>query len=93
MKDQTLNQQLFPTAQTSHEYVEAGNVENPPSGELQTVTVEQLSVMLQHDENLRPQVAQQLGIETNDPQIIIQALLNQFYAADQEPEAGSQDSR
>ena len=83
----------FPTAQTSHEYVEAGNVENPPEGELQTVTVEQLSVMLQHDENLRLQVAQQLGIETNDPQIIIQVLLNQFSAANQEPEAGSQDSR
>ena len=48
--------------------------------------------MLQQDENLRLQVAQQLGIETNDPQIIIQALLNQFSAANQEPEAGSQDS-
>ena len=81
----------FPTAQTSGEHVEAGNVENPTQGELQTVTVEQLSVMLEHDENLRLQIAQQLGIETDDPQIIMQALLTQFDATNEEPEAGSEE--
>jgi hypothetical protein len=39
--------------------------------------------MLQQDENLREQIVQQMGIETDDPQVIIQALINQFYAANQ----------
>ncbi|MBR8835135.1 MAG: hypothetical protein DSM106950_14155 [Stigonema ocellatum SAG 48.90 = DSM 106950] len=74
----------FPTPQTTHLQVEAGNVENPPEGELQTITVEELLVMLEQDENLRLLIAQQMGIETDDPQIIVQALLNQFYSANQQ---------
>ncbi len=52
----------------------------------QTVTLEQLFVMMQQDEALCQQVAQQLGLETTDPQVIIQALINQYHAANQATE-------
>ena len=55
--------------------------ENP---ELKTVTLDELFVMLEQDAGLRQQVAEQLQIDTTDPQVIIQALVNQFNAADQE---------
>ncbi|WP_373528529.1 hypothetical protein [Nostoc sp.] len=55
--------------------------ENPPEGEYQTVTIEELFVMLQEDENLRQQIAQQLAVETDDPQVLVQALINQLYPA------------
>lgn len=66
--------------------------ENPESGEnhsergedeYQTISLEELFVMMQQDENLRQQLAQQMAIETDDPQVIIQALINQLYAANQ----------
>jgi hypothetical protein len=57
--------------------------ENPPEGEYQTVTLEQLFVMLQEDENLRQQIAQQLAVETDDPQVLVQALISQLYPAGQ----------
>lgn len=53
--------------------------ENLPEGEYQTVTLEQLFVMLQEDENLRQQIAQQLAVETDDPQVLVQALISQLY--------------
>ncbi|MEH1920229.1 hypothetical protein [Nostoc sp.] len=53
--------------------------ENPPEGEYQTVTLEELFVMLQEDENLRQQIAQQLAVETDDPQVLVQALISQLY--------------
>ncbi|MEA5554220.1 hypothetical protein VB713_25110 [Anabaena cylindrica UHCC 0172] len=43
----------------------------------QTLTWDELLVMLQDDQNLRQQIAQDLAIETDDPEIIIQTLLNQ----------------
>ncbi|MEH2063304.1 MAG: hypothetical protein V7K50_13755 [Nostoc sp.] len=52
--------------------------ENPPEGEYQTVTIEELFVMLQEDENLRQQIAQQLAVETDDPQVLVQALISQL---------------
>ncbi|MHC5599049.1 MAG: hypothetical protein ACYTXC_24420 [Nostoc sp.] len=52
--------------------------ENPPEGEYQTVTLEELFVMLQEDENLRQQIAQQLAVETDDPQVLVQALISQL---------------
>ena len=55
--------------------------ENLPEGEYQTVTLEQLFVMLQEDESLRQQIAQQLAVETDDPQVLVQALINQLYPA------------
>ncbi|MDZ8226956.1 MAG: hypothetical protein RMY00_28830 [Nostoc sp. ChiVER01] len=60
--------------------------ENPPEapeGEYQTVTLEELFVMLQQDENLRQQIAQQLGVETDEPELLVQALINQLYPAGQ----------
>ncbi|WP_414690084.1 hypothetical protein [Nostoc sp.] len=53
--------------------------ENPPEGEYQTVTLEELFVMLQQDENLRQQIAQQLAVETDDPELLVQALISQLY--------------
>ncbi|QMS87467.1 hypothetical protein HUN01_07695 [Nostoc edaphicum CCNP1411] len=55
--------------------------DNPPEGEYQTVTLEELFVMLQEDENLRQQIAQQLAVETDDPQVLVQALISQLYPA------------
>ncbi|MCC5627281.1 hypothetical protein LC613_03510 [Nostoc sphaeroides CHAB 2801] len=57
--------------------------DNPPEGEYQTVTLEELFVMLQQDENLRQQIAQQLAIETDDPELLVQALISQLYPAGQ----------
>jgi hypothetical protein len=51
---------------------------NLPEGEYQTVTLDELFLILQQDENLRQQVAQQLGIETDDPQVIVDTLVNQL---------------
>jgi tetratricopeptide (TPR) repeat protein len=44
----------------------------------QTVTLEQLFAMLQQDSNLVEQMAQQLGLETQDPQAIINFLEGQI---------------
>ncbi|AFY50811.1 hypothetical protein Nos7524_5086 [Nostoc sp. PCC 7524] len=55
--------------------------EAPQEGEYQTVTLDELFLMLQQDENLRQQIAQQLAIETDDPQLIVQTLINQYHAA------------
>lgn len=62
---------------------EASQSENIPTEqpETQTVTLDQLFIMLQQDENLRQQIGQQLGVETDDPQVIIQALVNQYHSA------------
>ncbi|MFN6559657.1 MAG: hypothetical protein RMY28_007595 [Nostoc sp. ChiSLP01] len=62
---------------------EAYEEENLPEGEYQTVTLEELFVMLQQDENLRHQIAQQLAVETDDPQVLVQALISQLYSGDQ----------
>jgi tetratricopeptide (TPR) repeat protein len=43
----------------------------------QTITIEQLFVMLQQDSNLVGQMAQQLGLNTEDPQAIVDFLLAQ----------------
>ena len=52
--------------------------DSPSEGEYQTVTLDELLSMLQQDSNLCQQIAQQLGIEKEDPETIIQALINQF---------------
>ncbi len=55
----------------------------PTEPEAQTVTLDELFIMLQQDENLRQQIGQQLGIETDDPQLIIQELVSQYYTPNQ----------
>lgn len=62
---------------------EADQPENLPEGESQTVTLEELFVMLQEDQNLRQQIAEQLAVETDDPQLLVQALISQLYPAGQ----------
>ncbi|MBD2666808.1 hypothetical protein B6N60_02135 [Richelia sinica FACHB-800] len=54
-----------------------------PDAEYQTITLEQLLVLLQQDENLRQQIAQQLSLETDDPQLIIQTLVHQAQMEEQ----------
>ncbi|MBG1265839.1 hypothetical protein F8S12_38310 [Nostoc sp. WHI] len=71
---------LEPTALVSES---ADAPENLPEGEYQTVTLEELFVMLQEDENLRKQIAQQLAVETDDPQVLVQELISQLYPAGQ----------
>ncbi|MEA5514707.1 hypothetical protein [Nodularia sp. UHCC 0506] len=57
---------------------------NSPTDEAtQTVTLDELLVMLQQDQSLREQIAQQLAIETDDPQLIIQELINQYHPPSQ----------
>ena len=55
-------------------------VENVQEGAVQAVTVDELLVLLQQDANFRQLVAQQLGIETTDPQVLIEALVKQYNA-------------
>lgn len=61
------------------------SVEELPEGEYQTVTLEELLTMLEQDELMRQQLAEQLGVDTDDPQLIVQALVNQLYAANDPP--------
>jgi hypothetical protein len=68
--------------QTANDQEEVLAVDELPEGEFQTITLDQLLVLLEQDENLRNQIAQQLGTETDDPQMIIQALINQYHAAE-----------
>jgi tetratricopeptide (TPR) repeat protein len=64
----------------------AVEVENAPAtGEnLETMTIEQLLVRLQNDRALATQMASQLGIETTDPQTIVERLIESFGVAQQE---------
>ncbi|MBD2432090.1 MULTISPECIES: hypothetical protein [Fischerella] len=70
----------FPSSQVFQAPDDSGNL---PEGEFQTVTLDELLVIMQQDENLRQMIAQQLGVDTEDPQMIIQALIDQFHAANQ----------
>lgn len=57
----------------------------PATGEsLETMTIEQLLVRLQTDRALATQMASQLGIETTDPQTIVDRLIESFGTAQQE---------
>ncbi len=62
---------------------EVTQVEDSADGDFQTITLDQLYELMQNDENLRHLVAQQVGIETDDPEVIIQALVNQFQGANE----------
>ena len=56
---------------------------NPEGLPTETITLDELLVRLQQDDNLRQLVAQQLGIETTDPLVIIEELMHQFDTAEQ----------
>jgi tetratricopeptide (TPR) repeat protein len=65
---------------------QGGEPTQPEAADVETITLDELFVRLQQDPNLLQLIAQQMGIETNDPQVIIEAVINQFNqfnAADQ----------
>lgn len=66
---------------TSPEQGEEQSIEEVQA--VETITLDELFMRLQQDPNLLQVIAQQLGIETNDPQDIIQELINQFNASGQ----------
>jgi hypothetical protein len=72
-----------PDAVENHPSIPANIEENLPEGEYKTVTLDELLIMLQQDENLCQQIAQQLEIETDNPEEIIQALVNQYDEANE----------
>ncbi|MGK7877980.1 MAG: tetratricopeptide repeat protein [Xenococcaceae cyanobacterium] len=49
-----------------------------PEEGLETITLERFFLRLQQDAELAEQIAKQLGIETTEPQVIIEALINQL---------------
>ncbi len=59
---------------------EPTNQEAPP---VEPITLDELFARLQQDANLVQLVAQQLGLETSDPQVIIQEVINQLNTANQ----------
>jgi hypothetical protein len=67
--------------QTEPIVTEQEQTEESPDGEFQTITLDQLQILMQQDENLRKLVAEQVGIETDDPDVIIQALIAQHEGA------------
>lgn len=56
-----------------------GKEQESSEQEYQPITIEELYQIMQQDGEVRQQIATQLGIETDDPDIIIQALMQQFY--------------
>jgi tetratricopeptide (TPR) repeat protein len=60
-----------------------GEVSQQEVAESVEITLDELLERLQQDPNFLQRVAQQLGIETTDPQVIIQELIAQFNATDQ----------
>jgi tetratricopeptide (TPR) repeat protein len=53
------------------------------AAEVETITLDELFMRLQQDPSLLQLISQQLGIETNDPQVIIQEVINQLNATNQ----------
>lgn len=52
----------------------------------ETITLDELLSRLQQDDTLIAQMAQELGVDTNDPQAIIETLIQQFQTAQQPTE-------
>ena len=70
---------VMPPEQLEEQEVET----SPEEPELVPITLDELLVRMQQDPNLLQLIAQQLGLETNDPQVIIQEVMNQLYTAAQ----------
>jgi len=60
---------------------QAGGENDQMPANAEVLSLDELLARLQEDENLLQLIAQQLGIEISDPQVIVQALINQFNAA------------
>ncbi len=73
-------------AEVQESFVQEGQPEQAvgdteAEGEYETITLEELMDLMQDDVNLRAQIAEQLGIETDDPEVIIQTLVSQYNTA------------
>lgn len=73
----------FSTDFSSDSHVEPAAENSASEADYQTVTLEQLFGMMQEDSDLRQQIAQQLAIESDDPEVIIKELINQYYTPSQ----------
>jgi len=76
---------VFTGDMSDHPIITTGEDEddNLPEGEYQTVSLDELFSMLQQDRSLCQQIAQQLGIKTEEPEAIIQELINQYNQGNQ----------
>lgn len=70
----------YEEVESKDETVLQGSLE---ASEVKQVTLEELLAMLEQDSNLVQQLAQQLQLETTDPQLIVQTLISQFNTAGQ----------
>ncbi|BAZ42217.1 hypothetical protein NIES4101_81850 [Calothrix sp. NIES-4101] len=80
--------------ETNSEFIQVATseatAEANPDGDFQTITLDQLYELMQQDDNLRQIVAQQVGIESDSPEDIIQALVDQFQATEQSTEQATE---
>ena len=63
------------------------SVNQPPEEIQEVITLDELLSRLQQDANLVQHIAQQLGIETDDPQIVFETMINQINAAKTDAES------
>lgn len=75
--------QIFPAYEGGTLGSEGEEQTSEESAAVETITLEELLERMEQDPYLVQMLAQQLGIETNDPQVIIQELINQFNGAGQ----------
>lgn len=75
--------QLIPDTIEQHSTLQQPENTKDSEGEFQTITLDQLYELMHQDTNLRASIAQQVGIESDDPDVIIQALVDQFQAESQ----------
>jgi hypothetical protein len=75
--------------QVNQSITEEGEQQESQEQEYQPITIEELYQIMQQDGEVRQQIATQLGIETDDPDIIIQALMQQFYLDAEENQEAS----
>ncbi len=78
---QVLTQQTAPGVVWEYNGPDANAINPPPYQELpppEAITLDELLVRLEQDPNLRQIVAQQMGLDSTDPQLIMQTLVNQF---------------
>jgi hypothetical protein len=76
-----------PDAVENNPLIPADTEENLPDEEYKTVTLDELLIMLQQDENLCEQISQQLEIETNNPEEIIEVLISQYNESNESNES------
>lgn len=62
---------------------EGGEMEKQEAAPTEMITLDELFSRLQTDPMLVQMIAQQVGIETTDPQVVLEAVVNQFNAANE----------